>query len=176
MNRRSLLAFALLTPVAQLSAQATHKVIDPLLKQPLQNPALVADQLRHFMLTKVQPLPTVHTAQDLQTQAEMLRRHELSVIYHGWPNEWVNASPKFERVGVIERHGYRIVKFRYEIVPGFSSTALLYEPEHITAKIPAILNVNGHGPGGKAVEHKQKRCINQARHGILSQPGVDRFR
>ncbi len=168
MKKLSLLAVALLVPVTQLSAQATHKIIDPLLQQPLQNPALVADQLRHFMLAKVQPLPTIHTAQDLQTQADVLRRHELSVIYHGWPDEWVNASPKFERVGVIERHGYRIVKFRYEIVPGFSSTALLYEPEHISAKMPAILNVNGHGPGGKAVEHKQKRCINQARHGILS--------
>jgi dienelactone hydrolase len=62
----------------------------------------------------------------------------------------------------------RIVKLRYEIVPGFSSTALLYEPEHMTGKMPAILNVNGHGAGGKAVEHKQKRCINQARRGILA--------
>ena len=34
--------------------------------------------------------------------------------------------------------------------------------------MPAILNVNGHGPGGKAVEHKQKRCINQARRGIIA--------
>jgi hypothetical protein len=168
MKKLSLLNFALLIPVATLSAQATHKTIDPLLQQPLQNPALVADQLRHLMLTKVQPLPTIHNAKELQTQAEALRRYELSVLYHGWPDDWVNSSPKFERVGVIERPGYRIVKFRYEIVPGFSSTALLYEPEHITAKMPAILNVNGHGPGGKAVEHKQKRCINQARHGILS--------
>ncbi len=97
-----------------------------------------------------------------------MRQHELSVIYHGWPQEWVDAKPKFEKVAEIARPGYRIVKFRYEIVPGFTSTALLYEPEHMTGKMPAILNVNGHGPGGKAVEHKQKRCINQARRGILA--------
>ena len=34
--------------------------------------------------------------------------------------------------------------------------------------MPAILNVNGHvGPVGKAVEYKQKRCINFAKRGIL---------
>ena len=38
----------------------------------------------------------------------------------------------------------------------------------MTGKMPAILDVNGHGDGGKAVEHKQKRCINQARRGILA--------
>jgi dienelactone hydrolase len=149
-------------------AQATRSAIDPLLKQPLQNPVLVADQLRHFMLQRVPALPAVSSPEAWQKVAERLREHELSVIYHGWPREWVDAKPKFEKVAEIARTGYRIVKLRYEIVPGFTSTALLYEPEHPTEKMPAILDVNGHGPGGKAVEHKQKRCINQARRGILA--------
>jgi dienelactone hydrolase len=35
--------------------------------------------------------------------------------------------------------------------------------------MPAILNVNGHvGPLGKAIEYKQKRCINYAKRGILA--------
>jgi hypothetical protein len=95
------------------------------------------------------------------------------IAFHGWPREWVEAEPKFEEVGVIETGaGYRIRKLRYEIVPGFESAALLYEPEHMSGKIPAILNVNGHvGPPGKAIEYKQKRCINFAKHGIL-EPGV----
>jgi dienelactone hydrolase len=60
-------------------------------------------------------------------------------------------------------------KIRYEIVPGFEAVAILYEPERLTAKAPAILNVNGHvGEPGKAIEYKQKRCINFARHGILA--------
>jgi dienelactone hydrolase len=150
------------------TAQATRSAIDPLLKQPLQSQELVADQLRHFMLQRVSPLPAPTSPDAWQKEAERLRRHELSVIYHGWPPEWVDAKPRFEKVAEIARPGYRIVKFRYEIVPGFTSTALLYEPEHMTAKVPAILDVNGHGPGGKAVEHKQKRCINQARRGILA--------
>jgi hypothetical protein len=60
-------------------------------------------------------------------------------------------------------------KLRYEIVPGFLSTAILYEPDPLPPKAPAILNVNGHvGAPGKAVEYKQKRSINQARHGIIA--------
>ena len=38
----------------------------------------------------------------------------------------------------------------------------------MSGKLPAILDVNGHGPGGKAVEHKQKQCINQVRHGAIA--------
>jgi dienelactone hydrolase len=92
------------------------------------------------------------------------------VAFHGWTKEWVEAGPKFEEAGVIETGaGYRIRKLRYEIVPGFYSAALLYEPEHLSGKIPAILNVNGHDYAhGKAAEYKQKRCINYARHGILA--------
>jgi dienelactone hydrolase len=150
------------------AAQATRSAVDPLVAQPLQSSILVADQLRHFMLQRVPALPPASSREDWQKEAERLRAQELSVIYHGWPQAWLDAKPKFEKVGEIVRPGYRIIKLRYEIVPGYTSTALLYEPEHMTAKMPAILNVNGHGDGGKAVEHKQKRCINQARHGILA--------
>ena len=60
-------------------------------------------------------------------------------------------------------------KLRYEIVPGFQSTAILYEPLNVHGKVPAILNVNGHvGAPGKSIEYKQKRCITLARNGILA--------
>jgi dienelactone hydrolase len=150
------------------AAQASHRSVDPQLEQQLQSPGVVADEMRHFMLKLVPPLPPATDAGEWKKQADELRVHELGVIYHGWPKEWVDALPKFEKVSVIERTGYRIVKLRYEVVPGFESTALLYEPAHLTGKVPAILDVHGHGPGGKAVEHKQKRCINQARRGILA--------
>ncbi len=90
------------------------------------------------------------------------------MIYHGWPRDWVEAKPKFERVGEIARPGYRIVKLRYEIVRDSAPRRSFMNRETVTGKMPAILNVNGHGAGGKAVEHKQKRCIYQARHGILA--------
>ncbi len=168
MKRTGLIAAFLIACAVFACAQATHSAIEPLLNQPLQDPAVVTNELRHYLLKRVPPLPDPAHAAAWEKEAQTLRQRELDVIYHGWPQAWVDAKPSFEKVATIERKGYRIVKLRYEIVPGFSSTALLYEPEHISGKIPAILDVHGHGPGGKAVEHKQKRCINQARRGILA--------
>ena len=148
--------------------QGSSKLVTPLLSQQLQSPLIVADQLNHFMVKMVPPLVLPSTAGEWDKQSAQIRTRELSTLFHGWPQPWIDSAPKFERVGVIERPGYRIVKLRFEIVPGFYSAALLYEPEHMTGKLPAILDVNGHGPGGKAVEHKQKRCINQARRGIIA--------
>jgi len=168
MKRLLMGSLFMLSGMGSVYAQATHRLVDPLLHQSLQSSPVVVDELRHFMLQKVPSLASPSSAKQWNTEAERIRAHELSVLYHGWPKQWIEAPPKFEKVGTIDRPGYRIVKLRYEIVPGFYSTALLYEPEHISGRLPAILNVNGHGPGGKAVEHKQKRCINQARHGIIS--------
>ncbi len=151
-----------------LYGQGASKLVTPLLSQQLQTPSVVSDELSHFMLKKVPPLVLPSTAEQWDKEAARLRARELSTLYNGWPQQWVDSPPKFEKVSVIERPGYRIVKLRFEIVPGFYSAALLYEPEHMSGKLPAILNVNGHGPGGKAVEHKQKRCINQARRGIIA--------
>jgi dienelactone hydrolase len=155
-------------PANPMLAQATGSIVEPLLKQHLQSHLAVTDELRNFMLRRVPPLTLPSNAKQWDKEAGKIRAHELSVIYHGWPQAWLDSAPKFEKVGVVEGHGYRIVKLRYEIVPGFESVALLYEPEHMTGKMPAILDVNGHGAGGKAVEHKQKRCINQARRGIIA--------
>jgi dienelactone hydrolase len=149
-------------------AQADARLVEPLLQQRLQAEPIVAEQLRRFMLARVPSLHVPPDATQWDAEIQRLRGRELAVIYHGWPQAWIDAHPKFEQVGTLEGRGYRIRKLRYEVVPGMYSAALLYEPEHISGKIPAVLNVHGHGPGGKAVEHKQKRCINQARRGMLA--------
>jgi dienelactone hydrolase len=91
-------------------------------------------------------------------------------VYHGWPKQWVLATPKFEELGTVKSgNGYRVRKLRYEIVPGFQSVAILYEPEKLEGRVPAILNVTGHEyKMGKAAEYEQKRCINFAKQGILA--------
>lgn len=164
------LVFALFATCAckLASAQANSHLIDPLLAQNLQSPSVVAHELQHFMLERVPPLQLPATTKQWNQEAAHIRARELSVLYHGWPQNWIDAAPRFEQVSVMQRNGYRIVKMRYQVVPGMISTALLYEPDKIIGKIPAILNVNGHGPGGKAVGHKQARCINYARRGILA--------
>lgn len=99
-----------------------------------------------------------------------MRKHILhDVAFHGWPVEWVESAPKFQQVGATEsRNGYRVTKLRYEIVPGFDAPAILYEPEKLGGRAPAILNVIGHEPKGNAAEYEQKRCINFAKRGIIA--------
>src|SRR5205814_3315811 len=151
--------------------QSDPDEIGQVLGEEILAPSVAVHQVKSYILSRVAPPPTVTNAPQWTEEEKRLRQHLLQdVVFHGWPDEWVNTPPKFEDLGVIEGGaGYRLRKLRYEIVPGFQSVAILYEPEHLHGKVPAILNVNGHvGPPGKAVEYKQKRCINFAKHGILA--------
>ncbi len=138
--------------VSLAHAQSEPEQLNVILKDELISPAVSEFQIRQYLVGRVAAPPHIPSSpQEWTSEAARLRHHLLDVAFHGWPNEWVTAGPKFEEVGVIETgSGYRIRKLRYEIVPGFDSAALLYEPEHLSGKIPAILNVNGHvGPPGK---------------------------
>jgi dienelactone hydrolase len=163
-----LLAFA--SCVAWAQGEGAH--VREVLKDTIVSPAVSDFQIRQHIIQASSPLPKAPaTPEEWTVSAQRLRRHLLDeVVFHGWPKEWVESTPKFEEIGVIETgRGYRIKKLRYEIVPGFESSALLYEPEHIDGKIPAILNLSGHdGPQGYAYEFKQKRCISYAKHGIMA--------
>ncbi len=152
-------------------AQSDPEQVGAVLGEEILPPSVAVFQLRRYILSRVAKPPAATSAREWDAEAGRLRQHLLNdVAFHGWPKEWVNAPPKFEDLGAIPSgKGYRIRKLRYEIVPGFVSAALLYEPENLQGKVPAVLNVNGHvGPSGKAVEYKQKRCINFAKHGIIA--------
>ncbi len=165
--------FAIVLLAAALGAQAQSRPRDlaSTLAKPLETPETVRFQFRGYLYRRIPKLPVPTTAQQWTEETERLRKHLLDdVIFHGWPRAWVDAPPRFEEAGVIETgNGYRIRKLRYEVVPGLESTALLYEPEHVNGRIPAVLNPNGHEYEiGKAAEYKQKRCINMALHGMYA--------
>jgi len=169
---RFLVLLPVLLGVSLARGQSTPQELEAILKDEIVSPAVADFQIRQYVVDRIAAPPRVRSSpQEWTAEAARLRRHLLDdIAFHGWPKEWVEAGPKFEEVGVIETgSGYRIRKLRYEIVPGFDSVALLYEPEHLSGMVPAILNVNGHDyPRGKAAEYKQKRCINYAKHGILA--------
>lgn len=146
--------------------------IVPTLQDQILSPAVAEFQIRQYLAKQVAPpIQAPGTAEAWNADAAKLRHHLLDdVVLHGWPKEWVQSSPKFEEAGVVQTSdGYSIHKLRYEIVPGFESSALLYLPDHPAGKMPAILNLHGHvGPLGMNIEFKQKRCINFARHGIMA--------
>jgi len=55
-----------------------------------------------------------------------------------------------------------------EMAAGINATAILYEPESISWRVPAILDVTGNEPMGNAPEYEQKRCINFDKRGIMA--------
>ncbi|MCZ2076268.1 MAG: hypothetical protein LC130_14875 [Bryobacterales bacterium] len=141
------------------------------LSTPILPPGVTESELRMYLMRKVRLSPLPARAEKWTAEARHLKERILKqIVFHGWPREWIDAPLKFEDLGVIEANPeYRMRRLRYEIVPGMQSTAILYEPANMQGKVPAILNVNGHvGPLGKSIEYKQKRCINQARRGILA--------
>lgn len=160
----------LLSSMAWSQGEGAH--IGEVLKDEIVSPAVADFQMRQHIDQRTAPLPKPPaTPAEWSASADQLRRHLVDdVVFHGWPKQWVDSPPKFEERSVIETgHGYRIRKLRFEIVPGFYSSALLYEPERMDGTVPAILSMSGHdGPLGYSYEFKQKRCISFAKHGILA--------
>ncbi len=171
MKSRVLLVISLLMSAAALRAQADADLIQPMLTRQLQTPQLVTFQLQQFLQAKVTPLTLPANAEQWTTEAERIRRHLLAdVVFHGWPREWVNSPPRFEVLGTLPSgKGYRLRKLRYEIVPGFYGTALMYEPEKLEGPVPAVLDVMGHFTDlGNKEGFEQKMCINQALKGMIA--------
>jgi dienelactone hydrolase len=150
--------------------QSSPSQLAPVLSEEIQPPAISVFQMKQYLLKRAAKPPAPASAEQWTAESKRLRDRLLKeVVFHGWPQEWVNAPPRFEETGVLAGKGYRMRKLRYEIVPGFYGAAVLYEPENLQGKVPGIVNVNGHvGPPGKAVEYKQKRCIHFARQGMLA--------
>jgi dienelactone hydrolase len=151
-------------------AQASTGDLEPILKIPIQTRDVVEHQIREYLMSRVPPLPTPKDAKEWDAEQTHRRKNILdSVIFHGWPKEWINSPSKFVDLGVVPSgKGYVLRKLRYEIVPGFSTTAILYEPEKPNGKAPATINLNGHAPNGKVAEYKQKRCVNNALQGMYA--------
>ena len=159
--------FLMTLPCAR--AQSGPEQVTAVLKEEILPPQVAEFEMKEHVIRLVANPPSPSSATEWNAEAQRLRARLLAIAFHGWPAEWVNSAPRFEDLGVFATEkGYRLRKLRYEIVPGFQSTAILYEPENMQGKLPAILNVNGHDPLGKAAEYKQKRCITFARHGILA--------
>lgn len=172
MKSKYLLITVFLLTSTIVRAQSTKYVIRPFLSESLQSPDVVTYQIQQFLMAHAPKLPHPASAAQWTAKEKQIRNHVLNdVIYHGWPKSWVEAAPKFQDMGVVSvphGAGYRIRKFRYEVVPGFYSTAVLYEPEHLHGQAPAVLDVLGHFGTGKSSPFEQKLCINQALRGMIA--------
>jgi len=128
-------------------------------------------EVQRYCELRVPRMPAVRTAAEWEAEAARLRAGVLEkVVFRGEAARWRDAPAKVEWLDAIPGGpGYRIKRVRYEALPNLWIPALLYEPEKLSGKVPAILNVNGHvGGPGKSVPYKQIRCINQAKRGMLA--------
>ncbi len=138
--------------------------------KPIVDRQRIKDEVVRFVLKRVAPFVPPSTREAWNQEARRLREVVLrDVVYRGVPQSWLDHKVKVTFVGrPLEGPAYRIRKLRYEAVPGLWIPALLYEPSPLRGRVPAVLNVNGHDPRGKAAPYKQIRCINQAKRGMLA--------
>ena len=122
--------------------------------------ALVDEQFARRTAT----LTKLETAQDWNGHAEVIRKSIAA-----WTGPFPKRTPLNARVtGTIERREYSVQKVLFESRPGFLVSANLYLPKGGSGRRPAVLNVIGHSPAGKATDKVQRRGIAQARKGFVA--------
>jgi hypothetical protein len=147
--RWTLIALGLcLTVTLPAAAQVAPADVSSILEQSLQPGAVAAFQLAQHLKTRIPALTARATADAWRDEIDRLRRRLLDdVAFHGWPQQWIDAGPRFTDLGSIRAGpGYRLRKLRYEIVPGLESTAILCEPDRSDGPGPAVLDLSGHEP------------------------------
>jgi dienelactone hydrolase len=126
-------------------------------------------EVQVYTASRVPLPPQPATALAWQRETEQLRARLLDeIVFRGEARQWRSAARKVEWGDTLTGPGYRVRKLRFEILPGFWTSAVLYEPERMEGKVPVMLHVNGHERTGIATEYIQVRCINLAKRGILS--------
>ncbi len=127
--------------------------IRSLLQHEIVGPELSLAEVQWYCDERVPGMPDVKTVEQWEQTATRIRESVLEqIVYRGEAARWRDAATQVEWLDTIEGGpGYRIRKLRYEALPGLWIPALLYEPENITGKVPAVLNVNGHTSAGQAV-------------------------
>ncbi len=172
-NRRLRAALTIAVSIAAYSLPAQDEItteITALLKHEVIGSELPLAEVQRYVEGRVPKIPVCASESEWQAKADQLRQAVLDrVVFRGEAARWRGAPTKVQWLEVIEGGpGYRIKKLRYEALPGMWIPALLYEPDHLAGRVPAVLNVNGHTPLGKQYPSKQLRCINQAKRGLLA--------
>jgi dienelactone hydrolase len=153
-----------------IGADGASEFVARALAKPIISPDLGLAEVRLFCEAKVPRISEVKDLAEWQRRADRMRLDTLTkVVYRGQAEKWRQAPTRVEwQETIAGGPGYRIKKLRYEAVPGFWVPALLYEPEKLEGKMPAVLNFDGHDPQGMFADYKQIRCINLARRGVIA--------
>lgn len=167
----AVLTIVLCATPAPARAAADIPDLPAILAKPILDPNLSLSEVQAFCEARVPLMPKAASVAEWEQHAAKMRADVLDkIVFRGAPAQsWRDAKTKVEWLDTIDGGpGYKIRKLRYEALPGLWVPALLYIPDNLTGKVPAVLNVNGHEPKGKAAPYKQLICINQAKRGMLA--------
>jgi dienelactone hydrolase len=163
---KRLFSILLLLPGMTLAQKST---LEAALSKPLLAPNQPLIEVQVYTAAHVKSLPGVGSRQQWEQVSEQIRNDVLNrVILQGEARRWREAKTRVEWLETLPGPGYRVKKLRYEAIPGLWIPALLYEPENVSGKVPAVLNVNGHERTGVSTPYIQLRCINLAKRGMLA--------
>lgn len=84
-----------------------------------------------------------------------------------WGGFAAQAAPlEAQKLGEIQRDGYRVERVTFQTLPGVRMLANAYVPDR-PGKVPAVLGVHGHWPRAKQDPVVQGRCIGLAKLGFF---------
>jgi pimeloyl-ACP methyl ester carboxylesterase len=143
-------AFRVLPP-----ASAEAPVITPYLKYQTEMAWRQDDQRRKSW-------EGIQTEQDLLRLQRALRAHLLTML-GGLPTKRTPLNPHI--TGRIQMDGFHIEKLIFESLPGVYVSALVYVPDDVSTKHPAVLVPSGHSANGKA--YYQALCQRLVQRGYV---------
>ena len=149
--------------------RADDAAIQARLAQPLLDTRQTTVEAQIYLASRVKPMPPIRDRAEWERYAAGLRRQILdNVVFRGEAAKWRAVPVKEEWLETIPADGYRLRKFRYQVLPGLWLPALLYEPLELKGRMPVVINLNGHEGEGMAIPYIQQRCIHLARNGVLA--------
>ncbi|HXB70537.1 MAG TPA: acetylxylan esterase [Candidatus Acidoferrales bacterium] len=154
---------------APLTAADDLSWLDVYLAQPILQPHQTLVETQIHLASRVKPIPAIASTAQWEQYAQQLRTHILdNVVFRGEAAKWRDMPTQVTWLDTLAGDGYRVKKFRYEVIPGMWLPGLLYEPAQLTGRVPVVLNLNGHEGEGKANSYIQERCLNLAKKGLLA--------
>ena len=151
----SFIFVCLLLPSLLFSATPSLEEIEKQLARRILTADQSLEEVQVYCENRVPDVPDFKKPEEWLKESTRIRLEVLDkIVFRGRDaKQWRDAKSKVVWDKVIEDlPGYRIRKLRFEILPGWWAPALLYEPEKLSGKVPVVINVNGHGGAGKALD------------------------
>jgi dienelactone hydrolase len=151
-------AFTVLAGAAQIPEAW---VSTPILPEPARR-----SQMYAFVNANIPPLARFQSVEEwkrykTQTRAAIRRLLGIDDIL-------AKHKPRFIHKGTMARDGYVIEKVNYESYPGMFVPAVVYVPQGLTSRAPAIISISGHSIcDSKAYERVQTLNYNLVRRGLI---------